>query len=938
MYITLCDICPVMFVRNLLHIHLLPPAKLATLPPPNCSAPLHLPQLSCNHIHLTVSHSLHLSPSPFSTLDKHVVRNTPCLKEACRRVRLPADPIGMSTPSNFAAWRRDQHAPLPHLSEHTAVNASSPLRVATTGLLTFYAACNPRFRFLQSVPRRCLTKPSQPAHNNNYDNISHDYILHVNDTLSDDHGNQFAVLDLLGTGTFGQVVKCRHLRTGDIVAVKVIKNQPAYFNQAWVEINILRMLHRNNSEEDTKHIVRFVTHFIFRGHLCLVFEKLSINLYELLKQGNYVGLNLETLRSFLIQLLQALNVLVRFEVIHCDLKPENILLKSLDTADIKVIDFGSACQLHYPIYSYVQSRFYRSPEVLLGCPEYDSKIDMWSLGCVAAELFLGIPLFPGQNEMNMICRIVEMLGDMPDRFLRRCRHTNKFFNSPRSADYPADAMHVYQLKSLSQYERESNVKLPEWKRFFKEKKLRDIIMTFPHRTLASHSQETANRESFIDLLNGMLRIDPVERWTPAEALQHPFIFGQPLPGSQPWCPPTKSMRVMRSRPVVIEVPDEGDPTLLDEVYSASAPNFTAKGHLNMNTTWGTGAGGQPAFMRTSNGMFQLHHQNYHHTLPPLHSTVGYDSGGTNSPSAGQSSFAPGSYIPSSAYMYGASQSDARARHGSLRGDGVSNTASAMKSGSHEHGAFLFSSPGAVGEAHPQMSGVGESPSALGMIGTPPLPYGAALRLGNNLTMSTSKESLTGSIRLSGSRESLGFGRVPSVGDMGEDPIFPFGSDDEAFTPMQQGGHPNSFVMPAHQLQMQQHSPQSSHHPQIVGAGSGASAALPPPAPRLLQGRGSTSAAYGQPSNLSFGYTTYTNQQFPRAFSSVTGAPHSTGSVADVMDVHHHTFRPGSEHETVRSMFSDPFPALTDAKATKGTEGVCSEGSFSRKLPRRGSHS
>lgn len=81
----------------------------------------------------------------------------------------------------------------------------------------------------------------------------------------------------------------------------------------------------------------------------------------------------------------------------------------LQSPQIKVIDFGSACHERQTVYTYIQSRFYRSPEVLLGIP-YNASIDMWSLGCIAVELFLGLPLFPGTSEYNQITRIVEMLG------------------------------------------------------------------------------------------------------------------------------------------------------------------------------------------------------------------------------------------------------------------------------------------------------------------------------------------------------------------------------------------------------------------------------------------------------------------------------------------------------------------------------------------------
>lgn len=83
--------------------------------------------------------------------------------------------------------------------------------------------------------------------------------------------------------------------------------------------------------------------------------------------------------------------------------------RRLQSPQIKVIDFGSACHERQTVYTYIQSRFYRSPEVLLGIP-YTAAIDMWSLGCIAVELFLGLPLFPGTSEYNQITRIVEMLG------------------------------------------------------------------------------------------------------------------------------------------------------------------------------------------------------------------------------------------------------------------------------------------------------------------------------------------------------------------------------------------------------------------------------------------------------------------------------------------------------------------------------------------------
>ena len=86
-----------------------------------------------------------------------------------------------------------------------------------------------------------------------------------------------------------------------------------------------------------------------------------------------------------------------YQIIHCDLKPENILLVDQEATRLKLVDYGSGCFRNEQVYTYVQSRFYRAPEVILRI-NYSEKVDIWSFGCILAELYTGEPLFPGNNE------------------------------------------------------------------------------------------------------------------------------------------------------------------------------------------------------------------------------------------------------------------------------------------------------------------------------------------------------------------------------------------------------------------------------------------------------------------------------------------------------------------------------------------------------------
>lgn len=405
--------------------------------------------------------------------------------------------------SNFNAAASAPHPPQPAYT--------NPTTSLTLNLSDVYNKCNNLYSYKPSNnPRRVLTKPSKPMHNQGYDNQDNDYILYVNDWLGGGGNNNYLIIDILGQGTFGQVAKCQNVNTGQIVAIKVIKNKPAYFNQSMMEVTILELLNNQFDNQDNHHILRLIDQFIHCKHLCLVFELLSSNLYELIKQNSFRGLSTSLVKVFTSQLLDALVILNQARLIHCDLKPENILLKSLQSPQIKIIDFGSACHERQTVYTYIQSRFYRSPEVLLGMP-YSSAIDIWSLGCIAVELFLGLPLFPGTSEYNQISRIVDMLGLPPAFMLQSGKQAGEFFE--QYVDEFGQTQ--YKLKSLEKYSQEHNTQEQPSKKYFSASTLPEIIKQYPIPSSKARSdsdlkKEHANRLSFIHFVQGLLNMNPIE--------------------------------------------------------------------------------------------------------------------------------------------------------------------------------------------------------------------------------------------------------------------------------------------------------------------------------------------------------------------------------------------------------------------------------------------
>ena len=327
------------------------------------------------------------------------------------------------------------------------------------------------------------------GNNHGYDDERGDYRVVVNDHI----GYRYEVLGTVGKGSFGQVMKCYDMKNKEMVALKIIRNKKRFHHQALVEVKVLKHL-KDKDPNSNSNIIHLKDYFYFRNHLCITFNLLSMNLYEFIKNNNFQGVSLGLIRRFAIQILASLRFMRKLRIIHCDLKPENILLKQANKSGIKVIDLGSSCFVDERVYTYIQSRFYRSPEVILGLP-YGTPIDMWSFGCILAELYTGYPIFPGENEQEQLLCIMEICGRPPTKLIEASTRKKLFFennNEPRIVPNSRGRKRMPGTRNIS-------------------------------------SALKCNDPLFVEFLEGCLRWDTKQRFTPSQALKHPWIADAPAP-------------------------------------------------------------------------------------------------------------------------------------------------------------------------------------------------------------------------------------------------------------------------------------------------------------------------------------------------------------------------------------------------------------------------
>ncbi|KAJ3445013.1 serine/threonine-protein kinase minibrain [Anaeramoeba flamelloides] len=422
----------------------------------------------------------------------------------------------------------DSQSPQTESGSQVRSNFERPAIKLSVGLLETYKRIN-KIYYLKKRKNELKNKSqgSLPLYNNGYDDENYNYVFKENEIFA----GVYQIVRNIGVGSFGQVVQAFDHKSQKYVAIKIIKSKSAFNRQGIIEKQILEKLN-NADPEDKRHVVRLLDSFKYRNHLCFVFELLSLNLYEVLKKTKLKGISIVLVKALALQIAETLQFLKskNAQIIHCDLKPENILLENPRKASIKVIDFGSSCEKNQKIHTYIQSRFYRSPEILLKM-DYSYPIDMWSFGCILVELRTGRPLFPGRNEFEQMSKIVEVLGIPPDEILNKAPGTSKFFEKNRNEKWT--------LKKFS------NNKI---KTQFRKRSLSEILriptIGYNKKTIQSFEKNVVNQKNFNtsnsrykelgysmiyehlqfkDLILKMLDYNPITRITPIQVMKHPFF-------------------------------------------------------------------------------------------------------------------------------------------------------------------------------------------------------------------------------------------------------------------------------------------------------------------------------------------------------------------------------------------------------------------------------
>ncbi|KAI4805747.1 hypothetical protein KUCAC02_010344 [Chaenocephalus aceratus] len=320
----------------------------------------------------------------------------------------------------------------------------------------------------------------------------------------------YRVLDFIGEGGFGKVAKCVNLKTSETIAIKIHKDSEDQVE----EVRMLEIIRKLDPEKN--NLIRFIDNFFFRDVSCLAFEMLDQSLYDFM-MNRQEAFRLNEIRPITQQLLVAFKALKSIGVIHSDLKHDNIMLVNHQNQPfrIKLIDFGEAIPTsEVEIGTEKQLLPYRAPEVNLGLPISEA-IDMWSLGCIIAEMYFGTFLFPDSSTYCSMKVICHMIGQPGDHLLNAGKFTSNYFirelkNSPE-----------WRFKTLEEYKEGTGVE-PDILECVSDQ-YSSLVEAIEDYAEEKGRVQLKDRMVFVQLLKRLLDLDANSRITPEQALTHSFV-------------------------------------------------------------------------------------------------------------------------------------------------------------------------------------------------------------------------------------------------------------------------------------------------------------------------------------------------------------------------------------------------------------------------------